>query len=52
MGISVGKHVDAQGRIYLPYLQNWTHVRSIWIFFEKVLFSEYLSLILVDQSNK
>ncbi|XP_012874986.1 PREDICTED: ubiquitin-conjugating enzyme E2 variant 3 [Dipodomys ordii] len=25
MGISVGKHVDAQGRIYLPYLQNWNH---------------------------
>uniref|UniRef100_A0A8I3P3W3 UEV and lactate/malate dehyrogenase domains n=1 Tax=Canis lupus familiaris TaxID=9615 RepID=A0A8I3P3W3_CANLF len=25
MGISVGKHVDAQGRIYLPYLQNWSH---------------------------
>ncbi|OXB74139.1 UNVERIFIED_CONTAM: hypothetical protein H355_004476 [Colinus virginianus] len=25
MGISVGKHVDAHGRIYLPYLQNWSH---------------------------
>ncbi|XP_013367295.1 PREDICTED: ubiquitin-conjugating enzyme E2 variant 3 isoform X3 [Chinchilla lanigera] len=25
MGITVGKHVDAQGRIYLPYLQNWSH---------------------------
>ena len=33
MGISVGKHVDTQGRIYLPYLQNWSHVRSVWIFF-------------------
>ncbi|XP_056658187.1 ubiquitin-conjugating enzyme E2 variant 3 isoform X3 [Monodelphis domestica] len=29
MGISVGKHVDAQGRIYLPYLQNWSHPKSI-----------------------
>lgn len=38
MGISVGKHVDAQGRIYLPYLQNWSHVRSSWIFFQKFLF--------------
>jgi len=28
MGISVGKHVDAHGRIYLPYLQNWSHVRA------------------------
>lgn len=28
MGISVGKHVDAYGRIYLPYLQNWSHVRG------------------------
>lgn len=42
MEISVGKHVDAKGRIYLPYLQNWSHVRSDWIFF-----SECLSLILV-----
>ncbi|XP_016834638.1 ubiquitin-conjugating enzyme E2 variant 3 isoform X4 [Cricetulus griseus] len=25
MEISVGKHVDAKGRIYLPYLQNWSH---------------------------
>jgi hypothetical protein len=38
MGISVGKHVDAQGRIYLPYLQNWSHVRSACIFFKKFLF--------------
>ncbi|XP_078004762.1 ubiquitin-conjugating enzyme E2 variant 3 isoform X4 [Phascolarctos cinereus] len=29
MGISVGKHVDAQGRIYLPYLQNWSHPKSV-----------------------
>lgn len=28
MGILVGKHVDAHGRIYLPYLQNWSHVRE------------------------
>uniref|UniRef100_A0A8C0EU73 UEV domain-containing protein n=1 Tax=Bubo bubo TaxID=30461 RepID=A0A8C0EU73_BUBBB len=28
MGISVGKHVDAHGRIYLPYLQNWSHPKS------------------------
>nr|XP_056707606.1 ubiquitin-conjugating enzyme E2 variant 3 [Euleptes europaea] len=29
MGISVGKHVDARGRIYLPYLQNWSHPQSM-----------------------
>ncbi|NXG69706.1 UEVLD enzyme, partial [Baryphthengus martii] len=28
MGILVGKHVDARGRIYLPYLQNWSHPKS------------------------
>ncbi|XP_069659803.1 ubiquitin-conjugating enzyme E2 variant 3 isoform X2 [Haliaeetus albicilla] len=28
MGILVGKHVDAHGRIYLPYLQNWSHPKS------------------------
>ncbi|XP_029438416.1 ubiquitin-conjugating enzyme E2 variant 3 isoform X2 [Rhinatrema bivittatum] len=28
MGIHVGKHVDNQGRIYLPYLQNWSHPKS------------------------
>ncbi|XP_066465625.1 ubiquitin-conjugating enzyme E2 variant 3 isoform X2 [Tiliqua scincoides] len=31
MGISVGKHVDARGRIYLPYLQNWSHPQSMII---------------------
>nr|XP_045002411.1 ubiquitin-conjugating enzyme E2 variant 3 isoform X2 [Jaculus jaculus] len=29
MEISVGKHVDAKGRIYLPYLQNWSHPKSV-----------------------
>ncbi|KAG8428863.1 hypothetical protein GDO86_019114, partial [Hymenochirus boettgeri] len=28
MGIHVGKHIDAKGRIYLPYLQNWSHPTS------------------------
>ncbi|KAM8940184.1 ubiquitin-conjugating enzyme E2 variant 3 [Pelodytes ibericus] len=28
MGIRVGKHIDAQGRIYLPFLQNWSHPKS------------------------
>ncbi|KAM3918192.1 ubiquitin-conjugating enzyme E2 variant 3 [Leptodactylus fuscus] len=28
MGIRVGKHVDSHGRIYLPYLQNWSHPKS------------------------
>ncbi|XP_071975058.1 ubiquitin-conjugating enzyme E2 variant 3 isoform X2 [Engystomops pustulosus] len=28
MGIRVGKHIDSHGRIYLPYLQNWSHPKS------------------------
>ncbi|MBN3318477.1 UEVLD enzyme, partial [Atractosteus spatula] len=28
MMIRVGKHVDARGRIYLPYLHNWDHPAS------------------------
>lgn len=28
MVVRVGRHVDARGRIYLPYLQNWTHPQS------------------------
>ena len=51
MGILVGKHVDAQGRIYLPYLQNWSHVRSIWIFFWKFLFF-WMFIFDTDGTNK
>ncbi|XP_078076646.1 ubiquitin-conjugating enzyme E2 variant 3 [Mustelus asterias] len=28
MVIREGKHVDAQGRIYLPYLQHWSHPKT------------------------
>ncbi|XP_005990544.1 ubiquitin-conjugating enzyme E2 variant 3 isoform X2 [Latimeria chalumnae] len=28
MVIRVGKHVDGQGRIYLPYLKDWSHPKS------------------------
>ncbi|XP_078271327.1 ubiquitin-conjugating enzyme E2 variant 3 [Rhinoraja longicauda] len=28
MVIRVGKHVDTQGRIYLPYLQHWSHPKT------------------------
>ncbi|KAM9302258.1 LOW QUALITY PROTEIN: ubiquitin-conjugating enzyme E2 variant 3 [Gastrophryne carolinensis] len=28
MGVRVGKHIDAQGRIYLAYLQDWSHPKS------------------------
>ncbi|XP_072128433.1 ubiquitin-conjugating enzyme E2 variant 3 [Mobula birostris] len=28
MVIRVGKHVDMQGRIYLPYLQHWSHPKT------------------------
>ncbi|XP_030056973.1 ubiquitin-conjugating enzyme E2 variant 3 isoform X2 [Microcaecilia unicolor] len=47
MGIHVGKHVDTQGRIYLPYLQNWSHPKStvLGLFAEMILkFEEELPL--------
>ncbi|NP_001089710.1 ubiquitin-conjugating enzyme E2-like [Xenopus laevis] len=28
MGVRVGRHIDAQGRMYLPYLQSWSHPKS------------------------
>ncbi|GCB79938.1 hypothetical protein scyTo_0016068, partial [Scyliorhinus torazame] len=28
MIIREGKHVDAQGRLYLPYLQHWSHPKT------------------------
>lgn len=27
MMIKTGKHIDANGKIYLPYLHEWKHVR-------------------------
>ncbi|XP_072194564.1 tumor susceptibility gene 101 protein isoform X1 [Excalfactoria chinensis] len=41
MGISVGKHVDAQGRIYLPYLQNWSHPKSTIIGLIKEMIAKF-----------
>ncbi len=31
MQIKQGKHVDANGKIYLPYLHEWKHVRVFYI---------------------
>ena len=28
MAIKVSKHVDANGRVFLPYLHEWNHVSS------------------------
>lgn len=28
MMIKTGKHIDANGKIYLPYLHEWKHVSS------------------------
>ncbi|XP_078712563.1 tumor susceptibility gene 101 protein-like isoform X1 [Lampetra fluviatilis] len=28
MILNPGHHVDSRGRVYLPYLQHWTHVRT------------------------
>ncbi|XP_075402100.1 ubiquitin-conjugating enzyme E2 variant 3 [Tenrec ecaudatus] len=41
MGISVGKHVDAQGRIYLPYLQNWSHPKSVIVGLIKEMIAKF-----------
>ncbi|XP_059738845.1 ubiquitin-conjugating enzyme E2 variant 3 isoform X4 [Bos taurus] len=41
MGILVGKHVDAQGRIYLPYLQNWSHPKSVIVGLIKEMIAKF-----------
>ncbi|XP_068800990.1 ubiquitin-conjugating enzyme E2 variant 3 isoform X4 [Struthio camelus] len=41
MGISVGKHVDARGRIYLPYLQSWSHPKSTVIGLIKEMIAKF-----------
>uniref|UniRef100_A0A8D0C7A2 UEV and lactate/malate dehyrogenase domains n=1 Tax=Salvator merianae TaxID=96440 RepID=A0A8D0C7A2_SALMN len=54
MGISVGKHVDAKGRIYLPYLQNWSHPQSVIIGLLKEMiakFEEELPLYSLSSSD-
>ena len=33
MQIKQGKHVDANGKIYLPYLHEWKHVSMLWLYF-------------------
>ncbi|XP_069325779.1 ubiquitin-conjugating enzyme E2 variant 3 isoform X1 [Eulemur rufifrons] len=55
MGISVGKHVDAQGRIYLPYLQNWSHPKSVIVGLIKEMiakFQEELPLYSLPSSDE
>ncbi|XP_010590494.1 ubiquitin-conjugating enzyme E2 variant 3 isoform X2 [Loxodonta africana] len=55
MGISVGKHVDAQGRIYLPYLQNWSHPKSVIVGLIKEMiakFQEELPLYALSSSDE
>ncbi|XP_077177691.1 ubiquitin-conjugating enzyme E2 variant 3 isoform X2 [Paroedura picta] len=54
MGISVGKHVDARGRIYLPYLQSWSHPQSVIIGLLKemaIKFEEELPLYSLSSSD-
>ncbi|XP_018410641.1 PREDICTED: ubiquitin-conjugating enzyme E2 variant 3 [Nanorana parkeri] len=41
MGVRVGKHIDAQGRIYLPYLQNWSHPKSTILGLIKEMVSKF-----------
>ena len=31
MEIKTGRHVDAEGRVYLPYLTEWKHVRLKYV---------------------
>ncbi|XP_034501387.1 ubiquitin-conjugating enzyme E2 variant 3 isoform X3 [Ailuropoda melanoleuca] len=55
MGISVGKHVDAQGRIYLPYLHNWSHPKSVIVGLIKEMiakFQEELPLYSLPSSDE
>ncbi|KAM5318902.1 ubiquitin-conjugating enzyme E2 variant 3 isoform 4-T4 [Glossophaga mutica] len=55
MEISVGKHVDAQGRIYLPYLQNWSHPKSVIVGLIKEMiakFQEELPLYSLSRSDE
>ncbi|XP_076703093.1 ubiquitin-conjugating enzyme E2 variant 3 isoform X2 [Callospermophilus lateralis] len=55
MGISIGKHVDAQGRIYLPYLQNWSHPKSVIVGLIKEMiakFQEELPLYSLSSSDE
>ncbi|XP_030685369.1 ubiquitin-conjugating enzyme E2 variant 3 isoform X2 [Nomascus leucogenys] len=55
MGILVGKHVDAQGRIYLPYLQNWSHPKSVIVGLIKEMiakFQEELPLYSLSSSDE
>ncbi|XP_041585692.1 ubiquitin-conjugating enzyme E2 variant 3 isoform X3 [Vulpes lagopus] len=55
MGISVGKHVDAKGRIYLPYLQNWSHPKSVIVGLIKEMiakFQEELPLYSLSSSDE
>lgn len=55
MGITVGKHVDAHGRIYLPYLQNWSHPKSVIVGLIKEMiakFQEELPLYSLPSSDE
>uniref|UniRef100_A0A1D5QFP8 UEV and lactate/malate dehyrogenase domains n=3 Tax=Macaca mulatta TaxID=9544 RepID=A0A1D5QFP8_MACMU len=55
MEILVGKHVDAQGRIYLPYLQNWSHPKSVIVGLIKEMiakFQEELPLYSLPSSDE
>ncbi|NXM96706.1 UEVLD enzyme, partial [Sylvia borin] len=54
MGIAVGRHVDARGRIYLPYLHNWSHPKSTLIGLIKEMiakFEEELPLYSLSSSD-
>ncbi|XP_070620599.1 ubiquitin-conjugating enzyme E2 variant 3 [Erythrolamprus reginae] len=55
MGISVGKHVDVRGRIYLPYLQAWSHPQSVITGLLKemsIKFEEELPLYALSSSDE
>ncbi|XP_063802422.1 ubiquitin-conjugating enzyme E2 variant 3 [Pseudophryne corroboree] len=54
MGIRFGKHIDAQGRIYLPYLHDWSHPKSTIIGLIKemgVKFEEELPLYSISAAD-
>lgn len=43
MMIKTGKHIDANGKIYLPYLHEWKHVSEV--------FNQYFELWAVCLGN-
>lgn len=54
MMIKTGKHIDANGKIYLPYLHEWKHVSlsfSLCIFLVCSCLKQYVFVLCCGSSN-